>query len=380
LVEAVRATAELVDEEAVEEISEERFARATSCVKTGMQAVLAEAAREDLLRGQTPQAKARLLSARGKGATAWLRAVPLDKRTYMDSLEFLTATLTLLGQSHHILMGRERCCGGHPMRADGYHLHAQACQYTYRSRNLGNATVHRHNQMVRVCAGLVAEAGLQAEVEEHVLTLPGGRGWESGGSGGGGEPGRPRADLSVYGFPGLNGATNTALCDVTICGVLKGDGSLMPKANEPGGVALAREKTKHEKYKGVAGGVVVPLVLEQFGRRGEEMDRFLSTVARLQAARALGVPYVDAHRHQGYARAKSAADNHCTMVVSVAMAREQAQLIIRGAESAGGRSGVAARCRPAVALPPGLAAVGAGVGRVSEVGLLHAQGLPCAAF
>ena len=26
------------------------------------------------------------------------------------------------------------------------------------------------------------------------------------------------------------------------------------------------------------------------------MDRFLSTVARLQAARALGVPYVDAHR------------------------------------------------------------------------------------
>ena len=76
--------------------------------------------------------------------------------------------------------------------------------------------------------------------------------------------------------------------------------------------------------------------------------------------------------------AKSAADNHCTMVVSVAMAREQAQLIIRGAESAGGRSGVAARCRPAVALPLGLTAVGAGVGRVSWVGLLHAQGLPYA--
>jgi len=61
-------------------------------------------------------------------------------------------------------------------------------------------------------------------------------------------------------------------------------------------------------------------------------------------------------------------------------AREQAQLIIRGAESAGGRSGVAAMCRPAVALPLGLTAVGTGVGRVSGVGLLHAQGLPCAAF
>jgi hypothetical protein len=35
---------------------------------------------------------------------------------------------------------------------------------------------------------------------------------------------------------------------------------------------------------------------------------------------------------------------------------------------------------PAVALPLGLTAVGAGVGRVSGVGLLHAPGLPCAAF
>jgi Zn-dependent protease with chaperone function len=37
-------------------------------------------------------------------------------------------------------------------------------------------------------------------------------------------------------------------------------------------------------------------------------------------------------------------------------------------------------CDVNVGLPLGLAAVGAGVGKVSEVGLLLVQGLPCAAF
>ena len=100
------------------------------------------------------------------------------------------------------------------------------------------------------------------------------------------------------------------------------------------------------------------------------MDLFMSTVAKLQAAKALGTPFAEAHRHAGYARAKSAADNHCTMVLSVALAREQARLIIKGAASARGRSALAALRRPQVGLPLGLAAVGAGLGRVSEVGLL----------
>jgi hypothetical protein len=68
------------------------------------------------------------------------------------------------------------------------------------------------------------------------------------------------------------------------------------------------------------------------------------------------------------------------MVVSVAMEREQAQLIIKGAESARGRSSFAAGRRPPVGLPSGLAAVGAGLGRVSRVGLLPRQPLLLVAY
>ena len=66
----------------------------------------------------------------------------------------------------------------------------------------------------------------------------------------------------------------------------------------------------------MVGGVVVPLVLEQVGGRGEEMDSFLSIVAKLQAARALGVSYVDGHRHQGYAKVTNDERLHASSVSS----------------------------------------------------------------
>jgi hypothetical protein len=65
------------------------------------------------------------------------------------------------------------------------------------------------------------------------------------------------------------------------------------------------------------------------------------------------------------------------MPVLVAMAREQARLVIQGAESALGRSCLAAGRRLPVGLPSGLATVGAGSGRI---GLLPRQPLLLAAF
>jgi hypothetical protein len=66
---------------------------------------------------------------------------------------------------------------------------------------------------------------------------------------------------------------------------------------------------------------------------GEEMHKFLVTLAELQAAVALGVSCMQVKEHPGYRRVKGAAQNHVYMGISVALAWEQAQLVIRRVES-----------------------------------------------
>ena len=212
--------------------------------------------------------------------------------------------------------------------------------------------------ILRAVAGLVSEAGLQASLEEEVP-------WRVGAIPIG-QAHRPRGDLTVFSVPKADGTSYTAYCDVSFISVYKGDGTMQRGADKPGGVSKLREAEKHAKYANAVGGVGVPLVVEQFGRMGEGLIKFVGTLAKVQAAKALCVPYGEAKEHSSYARVHGAALNHCFMVLSVTAAREQARLIIKGAQFA--------NRRPGGALPLAVAAVGAGVGLLSGVGLLPAQG------
>ena len=87
------------------------------------------------------------------------------------------------------------------------------------------------------------------------------------------------------------------------------------------------------------------------------MHKLLDTFSELQAARALEKTFMQVQYHPAYRRVKSAAHNHVYMVISVALAREQARLVIKGAESCERRWGNQPGNLPVGVAPVGLVGV-----------------------
>jgi hypothetical protein len=189
------------------------------------------------------------------------------------TLRLVLTPTTLLG-AYHVSVRMMQCAGGAvPRHAQTPAVRPDGENASRRKRALkGPSTTPRYSVFYRRSRNATSPRLMGKRCADlrtaHVTTRP------------------PTAWAGPHAFPGANGNTHTALCDVSICGVFQGDGVLKPAAGEPGGVAKAVEKARHEKHNGVAGGKLVPLVMEQFGRRGEELDKFMSTVAKLQAARA----------------------------------------------------------------------------------------------
>jgi hypothetical protein len=101
----------------------------------------------------------------------------------------------------------------------------------------------------------------------------------------------------------------------------------------------------------------------------QAMQKLLDTFSELQAARALEKTFMQVQYHPAYRRVKSAAHNHVYMVISVALAREQARLVIKGAESCERRWG-----NQPGNLPVGVGLVGVVAGAsVDSMGLLPQQ-------
>jgi hypothetical protein len=112
--------------------------------------------------------------------------------------------------------------------------------------------------------------------------------------------------------------------------------------------------------------------MDQFGGMGPAMHKLLDTFAELQTARALEKTFMQVQYHPAYRRVKSAAHNHVYMVISVALAREQARLVINGAESCERRWGNQPGNLPVGVAPVGLVGVVAGAS-VDSMGLLPQQ-------
>ena len=112
--------------------------------------------------------------------------------------------------------------------------------------------------------------------------------------------------------------------------------------------------------------------MDQFGGMGPAMHKLLDTFAELQTARALEKTFMQVQYHPAYRRVKSAAHNHVYMVISVALAREQARLVIKGAESCERRWGNQPGNLPVGVAPVGLVGVVAGAS-VDSMGLLPQQ-------
>jgi hypothetical protein len=214
--------------------------------------------RNNLLTNSTPATKARLHSASGDYAAAWLVAIPTSKNLSLSPLHFATAICLLLGLAPPIALPA-RC---HGPTATGHHAFDAA--YTHLSHcHFGGGLIRRHDRMVDAVLALARSASVGTVKEQlHRVTLDGTN------------TDNPRIDGIIYDMP--NHHPELAL-DITVVSPLKSSG-LAAAAATPLAAANAAARAKNLKWRQActdAGLGFLPLVWESFGAASNDTLAFL---------------------------------------------------------------------------------------------------------
>lgn len=218
-----------------------------------------------LLDAASPFNKARLLSASGEGAGAWLGVIPSVELGYVfDSREFTTLLRFWLGMP---VYDAARACPGCGTAMDVFGYHALTCAH------MGGLGV-RHNALREVWLKYLKLAGVPAQAEAPSL-LPG-------------SAARP-ADIFVPDFVPPDAKSATPAClDFAITHPQQPN--FLKRAGEVCGFAAKEyaDKVKVAKFGAeceAAGVGLVPMVVETFGRWGAGTDQVFDFVAKASAAR-----------------------------------------------------------------------------------------------
>jgi hypothetical protein len=210
--------------------------------------------------------RARLLSQSGVGAGAWLGVIPSVELGYMfDSREFTTLLRFWLGQA---VYDAPRACPGCGVAMDVFGYHALTCSH------LGGLGV-RHNKLRDVWLRYFKLAGIPAQKEAPSL-LPG-------------SAARP-ADIFVPHFLPPDADTAKQAC-LDFAVTHPQQPSTLKRAGEVCGYSANEyaETVKEAKFGGqctAAGVVLVPMVVETFGRWDSRADEVFAFVAKGSGARA----------------------------------------------------------------------------------------------
>lgn len=199
----------------------------------------------------TAEGKARLLSAGGPGAGAWLHAIPIHPATSLADAHFRSALCLRLDLVHPHLTGRPLCSCGSPLGPNAS-MHLLRCA-------TGGAPSSVHNALRDCVADLAREAGFVTTVEPVGLL-----------------PLRPhdtigrRPDLLCI-DPVVG---SHLLLDVTVVDPLQRS-TLSAAAVKGGAAAAAKVRDKRRHYADHhAGDVVLPLAVEVFGAWDLGFDKF----------------------------------------------------------------------------------------------------------
>ena len=218
-----------------------------------------------LLAAATPFNKARLLSASGKGAGAWLGVIPSAELGYVfDPREFTTLLRFWVGMP---VYDAARACPGCGTAMDVYGYHALTCTH------LGGLGV-RHNALRDVWLKFFKLAGVPAQAEAPSL-LPG-------------SAARP-ADIFVPDFVPPDAKSATPAClDFAISHPQQPN--FIKRAGEECGFAAKEyaDKVKVVKFGAeceAAGVLLVPMVVETFGRWGACSEEMFCFISKASAAR-----------------------------------------------------------------------------------------------
>lgn len=234
--------------------------------------------------------RARLLSVSGDGASLWLGAVPSASLGYiLDAREFTTALKLWFGMN---IYDAPFACPGCGAAMDLVGYHALSCTH------LGSFGV-RHNALRDVFLRFLSLAGIEAEREASSL-LPG-------------TAARP-ADILLPSFesPGIGACLDFAVTHPQQPNFVNRAGA------SAGAAAELYETTVKEAKFGkdckAAGLVLIPMVVETFGRWGERAEEAFRFVAKACAARSN--------------EKSTSASSHLRRALSVALLRSNVRILL----------------------------------------------------
>ena len=200
--------------------------------------------------------EARLRSLNGKGAGAWLSAIPSSRKFALNSCEFRLVAFLRLGLPLPYSDDIHTCdCGRTITDSSGYH------QITCKS---GGGPVWTHNSIVSVWSDCLSELKLhhKKEPRDRYSTSD------------------SRPDIIVFD----TGAGSNVELDVALAHPWSSD--IFPtSATTDGAAASRREERKkagydRETYPGGLSVKVTPLVLEHFGRWGKQGEEYLDQLSK----------------------------------------------------------------------------------------------------
>ncbi|XP_062504332.1 uncharacterized protein LOC134181136 [Corticium candelabrum] len=203
----------------------------------------------------SPRDAARLRSLGGKGAGSWLNTIPESAKFALSPYEFRLACLLRLGLSLPAVRWIEQCDCGTALDEMGYHL--LTCKK-------GGGPVWSHDSIVSEWDDCLRQ------LQIHHKKEPRDRYNDS----------NNRPDIAVF---DVGSGANVEL-DVALSHPWASD--IVSQAAEKDGAAAARrEDRKTKKYSelklaGMSSMRFVPLVMEHFGRWGEEATKYLQELSR----------------------------------------------------------------------------------------------------
>ncbi|XP_062498931.1 uncharacterized protein LOC134176271 [Corticium candelabrum] len=203
----------------------------------------------------SPRDAARLRSLGGKGAGSWLNTIPESAKFALSPYEFRLACLLRLGLSLPAVRWIEQCDCGTALDEMGYHL--LTCKK-------GGGPVWSHDSIVSEWDDCLRQ------LQIHHKKEPRDRYNDS----------NNRPDIAVF---DVGSGANVEL-DVALSHPWASD--IVSQAAEKDGAAAARrEDRKTKKYSelklaGMSSMRFVPLVMEHFGRWGEEATNYLQELSR----------------------------------------------------------------------------------------------------
>jgi hypothetical protein len=204
---------------------------------------------EKLLSTASPQARARILSCGGTGASAWLLAIPTEPSVTMADTAYVSALRFRLGLSPVNDMPAKCVCGVSLADKPDHFL---SCI------SLNQSSISRHNALAHVALRLCREAGGTVQPEPHYATE------------------HVRPDGQIRWLDDVHDGYD--FVDVS---VVHPGSSFTRVAQKAGGAAKQREaakRTKYEELRKTYGAEFVPLVFESYGAMGEAAHKFFTKV------------------------------------------------------------------------------------------------------